>query len=416
LGVKGMVLLTPYSKLIKRKILMIITPKVRGFICTTAHPAGCEENVRRQINYVKQHAKVNGAKKVLVIGASTGYGLASRISSAFGCGAATIGIIYEKEASGSRTASAGWYNTAAFEKIAESEGLYAKTINGDAFSKDIKTKTIELIKKDIGKIDLLVYSIASPRRTNHEGETFSSVIKPIGNKYENKTIDLTTKMVSTVAVEPATEQEIASTIKVMGGEDWQLWIDALSKADVLAEGFNTIAYSYIGPEVTHPIYLNGTIGLAKRDLKATAENIAKQLTGINAHGYISVNKALVTQASAAIPVVPLYISILYKIMKQKGIHEGCIEQIYRLYKDKLYAASPVLDSEGMLRIDDWEMRGDIQQEADKIWAIIDNDNVTQVADINGYWNDFYNLFGFGFDNVDYEADVDIDVKVESICE
>lgn len=393
---------------------MIVTPKVRGFICTTAHPTGCEENVRRQINYVKQQPRINGAKNVLVIGASTGYGLASRISSAFGCGASTIGIIFDKEASGNRTASAGWYNTAAFEKMAHAEGLYAKTINGDAFSKDIKSKTIELIKKDLGKIDLLIYSIASPRRTNHEGETFSSVIKPIGNKYENKTIDLSTKMVSKVSVEPATEQEIESTIKVMGGEDWQLWIDALSNADVLAQGFDTIAYSYIGPELTHPIYLNGTIGMAKRDLKATSVNITKQLSSIKASAYISVNKGLVTQASAAIPVVPLYISILYKIMKQKGIHEGCIEQIYRLYKDKLYADSRVLDDEGMLRIDDLEMRSEIQQYINEIWAVIDNNNLNQVADIDGYWHDFYNLFGFGFENVDYEADVDIEVKIDSI--
>jgi enoyl-[acyl-carrier protein] reductase/trans-2-enoyl-CoA reductase (NAD+) len=395
---------------------MIVTPKIRGFICTTAHPVGCEENVSRQINYVKTQPKINGAKKVLVIGASTGYGLASRISSAFGFGAATIGIVYDKEASGSRTATAGWYNTAAFEKAAKSEGLYARTINGDAFSQDVKAKTIELIKKDLGKIDLLVYSIASPRRTNHEGETFTSVIKPIGEKYENKTIDLSTKMVSNVTVLPATEQEIEGTIKVMGGEDWQLWIDALSKADVLADGFNTVAYSYIGPKVTHPVYLDGTIGMAKRNLKATADNITKQLSAIHAHGYISVNKALVTQASAAIPVVPLYISILYKVMKQKGLHEGCIEQIYRLYKDKLYTAFPVLDSEGMLRNDDREMRSDIQQAVDKIWEGISNENVSQVADIDGYWQDFYNLFGFGFDNVDYDADVDVNVKIDSIRE
>jgi enoyl-[acyl-carrier protein] reductase/trans-2-enoyl-CoA reductase (NAD+) len=393
---------------------MIVTPKVRGFICTTAHPIGCAENVRRQINYVKQQPRVKGAKNVLIIGASTGYGLASRITSAFGCGSATIGIVYEKEASGNRTASAGWYNTAAFEKTANAEGLYAKTINGDAFSQDVKAKTIELIKKDLGKIDLLIYSIASPRRTNHEGETFSSVIKPIGNKYENKTIDLSTKTVSQVTVEPATEQEIAGTIKVMGGEDWQLWIDALNGADVLAEGFDTIAYSYIGPELTHPIYLNGTIGMAKRNLKATADNIAKQLSSINAHAYISVNKALVTQASAAIPVVPLYICILYKIMKQNGTHEGCIEQIYRLYKEKLFVDTRELDDEGMLRVDDLEMKSEIQQQVNKIWELIDNNNVTQVTDIDGYWHDFYNLFGFGFENVDYDADVDIEVKVKSI--
>lgn len=396
-------------------IRMVIEPKIRGFICTTAHPAGCAEHVARQVAYVQGKEPFTGVKNALVIGCSTGYGLASRIALAFGSGAATLGVAYENPATGKRTATAGWYNTAAFEKAAAARGLKAETILGDAFSREIKNAVIERIKSGMGKVDLVVYSLASPRRTTETGEKYSSVIKPVGAPFTNKTIDLSTRLVSEVTVSPATGEEVENTVKVMGGEDWELWIDALAQAGVLAEDFTTVAYSYIGPKITHPVYLDGSIGMAKRHLKKTADGLNARYTKLGCRALISVNKALVTQSSAAIPVVPLYISILYKIMKEKGIHEGCIEQMLRLYKDRLYAErSPALDAEGFLRLDDLEMRVDVQQAADEAWARIDNNNIAGLADIDGYWSDFYNLFGFGFDNVDYAADVDPDVKIPSI--
>lgn len=393
---------------------MVIQPKTRGFICTTAHPEGCRANVRRQVEYVKSQPKTQGAKRVLVLGASAGYGLASRISAAFSCGAATLGVIFDKPASGSRTASAGWYNTAAFEELAQAEGLYAKTINGDAFSKEVKEQVIQTIKSDLKTVDLVVYSLAAPRRTAPDGTTYSSVLKTTGEEYTNKTIDLKTKTVSEVTIPQASEQEIADTVKVMGGEDWLDWMEALHSAGVLAEGAETVAYSYIGPELTHPMYLNGSIGMAKRHLAKTAQEITRQFDGIKA--YLSVNKALVTQSSAAIPIVPLYISILYKVMKEMGLHEGCIEQMYRLFHERLFADPVPMDEEGRIRLDDWEMRPEVQEKVSEIWKELSTENVEQLADIDGYWADFYEMFGFGLPGVDYEADVSADLPIPSIAQ
>lgn len=392
---------------------MVIQPKTRGFICTTAHPEGCRANVRRQVDYVKSQPKTQGAKRVLVLGASAGYGLASRISAAFSCGAATLGVIFDKPASGSRTASAGWYNTAAFEELAQEEGLYAKTINGDAFSKEIKEQVIQTIKSDLQTVDLVVYSLAAPRRTAPDGTTYSSVLKTTGEEYTNKTIDLKTKSVSEVTIPQASEQEIADTVKVMGGEDWLDWMQALHSAGVLAEGAETVAYSYIGPELTHPMYLNGSIGMAKRHLAKTAQEITQKFGGVKA--YLSVNKALVTQSSAAIPIVPLYISILYKVMKEMGLHEGCIEQMYRLFHERLFANPVPVDQEGRIRLDDWEMRPEVQEKVSAIWKELSTENVEQLADIDGYWADFYEMFGFGLPGVDYEADVSADLPIPSIA-
>jgi enoyl-[acyl-carrier protein] reductase/trans-2-enoyl-CoA reductase (NAD+) len=392
---------------------MMIEPKTRGFICTTAHPDGCRQNVKNQIEYVKSHPKTNGAKKVLVIGASTGYGLASRISCAYSCDASTIGVIFDKPASGKRTASAGWYNTAAFESFAQQDGLYAKSINGDAFSSDIKKQTIDLIKKDLGQVDLVVYSLAAPRRTTDDGVTYTSVLKTTGESYTNKTIDLSTCQISDVTIPAATEEEIEHTVKVMGGEDWKEWIAALKKADAITPDAITLAYSYIGPELTHPMYKNGSIGMAKRHLFETSKEIQAEF-GI--HAYISVNKALVTQSSAAIPIVPLYITLLYKIMKQQGSHEGCIEQMYRLFHDKLYGAAPQTDSEGQIRLDDWEMNPAVQNEVTAVWNSINNDNIQTVADIDGYWDDFFQMFGFRIDGIDYQKDTDPNVSIPSISD
>ena len=386
---------------------MVVEPKIRGFICTTAHPVGCRQNVKNQIEYVKAQPKTNGAKKVLVIGCSTGYGLASRISAAFSCGADTLGISFEKPSSGKRTASAGWYNNAAFEEFAHADGLYAKTINGDAFSKEVKDETIALIKQDLGKVDLVVYSLAAPRRKTDDGTVYSSVLKTTGEAYTNKTIDLMAKKVSEVTIEPATEQEIHDTVKVMGGEGWKDWIGALADADVLADNAVTVAYSYIGPVLTHPIYFNGSIGMAKKHLYDTSVELNRLFADKGLHAYISVNKALVTQASAAIPIVPLYISILYKIMKELNIHEGCIEQMYRLFHEKLFVDTPVVDEAGQFRLDDWEMREDVQKQVETLWATIADDNLDETADLPGYWSDFYQMFGFQLDGVDYSADVAI---------
>lgn len=392
---------------------MVVKPKVRGFICTTAHPVGCFENVKQQVAYVKDKPRTEGPKKVLVIGASAGYGLASRITAAFSCGAATIGVVFDKGAAGSRTATAGWYNTAAFEKLAAADGLYAKTVNGDAFSNEIKQQTIECIQRDLGQVDLVVYSLAAPRRTAG-GVTYSSVLKTVGESYTNKTIDLKNKTVSMITVDPATEQEIADTVKVMGGEDWMDWMRALDAAGVLAEGAVTVAYSYIGPEVTHPMYLNGSIGMAKKHLHETARRITEEFAQRNVRGYISVNKALVTQSSAAIPIVPLYISILYKVMKEKQLHEGCIEQIWRMLHDKLFVRTPALDEEGRIRMDDYEMGPEVQQAVSEIWEQVGDGNVERLTDLDGYWKDFYQMFGFDIPGVDYDADVEIDVPIPSV--
>lgn len=393
---------------------MLIQPKVRGFICTTAHPVGCHHAVAEQVEYVKKHDAITGPKNVLVIGASTGYGLASRIVATFGAGAKTVGVFFERQADEKRTASAGWYNSAAFEELARQEHHYAKSINGDAFSHDIKKRTAELLRKDLGPVDLIIYSLASPRRIHPDnGQTFSSVLKPVGQTFKGKTVDAFRGEVKDVALEPATPEEIANTVAVMGGEDWKMWIDFLAKEKLLAEGVKTVAYSYIGPELTYPIYKNGTIGQAKAHLLATAQQLNEQLKSLHGHAYVSVNKALVTQASAAIPVVPLYISLLYKIMKANGTHEGCIEQMYRLFKDYLYSSQGCRsDEEGQIRIDDLEMQADTQQKIAELWPQINSQNVEQLTDLEGYRNDFYRLFGFNVAGVDYNAEVDPKVTLD----
>ena len=395
---------------------MIIEPRMRGFICLTAHPKGCEQNVKNQIEYVKSKGKINGPKRVLVIGASTGFGLASRITSAFGSDAATIGVFFEKAPSEGKTASPGWYNSAAFEVEANKAGLYAKSINGDAFSNEVKQQTIDMIKADLGQVDLIIYSLASPVRQHPvTGVLHRSTLKPIGSTFTNKTVDFHTGNVTSVSIEPANEEDIANTVVVMGGEDWSMWMDALKGAGVLAEGATTIAYSYIGPEVTEAVYRKGTIGRAKDHLEATAFEITDKLEDIKGKAYVSVNKALVTQASSAIPVIPLYISLLYKIMKAEGIHEGCIEQIQRLYADRLYSGNDVpTDDKGRIRIDDWEMRADVQERIAKLWGESTTETLVELGDLAGYKQDFLNLFGFGFDGVDYQADTNEMVMIPSI--
>lgn len=392
---------------------MIIEPKIRGFICTTAHPVGCAANVAAQAAYAKAHP-AEGAKRVLVLGASTGYGLASRIAAAFSGGAATLGVIFDRPAGRGRTASAGWYNTAAFEQLAGEAGLYAKTISGDAFSQPVKDMVIKAIQKDLGQVDLIVYSVAAPRRTAPDGTTYTSVLKTVGAPYTNKTIDLKDRQVSPITIDPATPEEVAATVKVMGGEDWMDWMVQLSKAGVLADGCKTVAYSYIGPELTHSIYFDGSIGQAKKDLYETAGRITGEVPG--ATGLIAVNKALVTQSSAAIPVVPLYISLLYKVMKGKGLHEGCIQQMVRLWTDGLCGDTAERDENGFIRLDDWEMRPEVQAEVDALWAKVDSENVEALADIDGYWEDFYQMFGFGLPGVDYGADVEADVPIPSLAQ
>ncbi|KGO82100.1 enoyl-[acyl-carrier protein] reductase/trans-2-enoyl-CoA reductase (NAD+) [Flavobacterium cauense R2A-7] len=395
---------------------MIIEPRMRGFICLTAHPKGCEQNVKNQIEYVKSKGKINGPKRVLVIGASTGFGLASRITSAFGSDASTIGVFFEKPPMEGKTASPGWYNSAAFEQEAHKAGLYAKSINGDAFSNEVKQQTIDMIKADLGQVDLIIYSLASPVRVHPvTGVTHRSVLKPIGTTFTNKTVDFHTGNVSQVSIEPANQEDIDNTVVVMGGEDWSMWMDAMKEAGVLADGVTTVAYSYIGPEVTEAVYRKGTIGRAKDHLESTAFEITDKLQDINGKGYVSVNKALVTQASSAIPVIPLYISLLYKIMKEKGIHEGCIEQIQRLFHDRLYSGAAVpTDDKGRIRIDDWEMRTDVQETIAKLWTESTTESLVEIGDLAGYKQDFLNLFGFGFDGVDYLADTDEMVQIESI--
>lgn len=389
---------------------------MRGFISLTAHPEGCAINVKKQIDYVKSKGKINGSVKVLVIGASTGFGLASRISAAFGSGASTIGVFFEKEPQPEKTASPGWYNTAAFTSVALAEGIYAKNINGDAFSVEIKQKTIELIKKDLGQVDMVVYSLASPVRTHPvTGVTHRSVLKPIGQSYTNKTVDFHSGRVSEVTIEPAAGDDIENTVAVMGGEDWEMWIDALQQAGVLADGALTLAYSYIGPAVTEPIYRKGTIGRAKDDLEATAGIISEKIKAIGGKAYVSVNKALVTQASSAIPVIPLYISLLFKVMKSKHIHEGCIEQIQRLFADKLFGEAGVItDDKGLIRIDDWEMRVDVQSEIARLWPLATTETMHDIADLHGYDREFRRLFGFGCKEIDYHLDVNEMVEIPNL--
>jgi enoyl-[acyl-carrier protein] reductase/trans-2-enoyl-CoA reductase (NAD+) len=395
---------------------MIIEPRMRGFICLTSHPKGCEQNVKNQIKYVKSKGPIEGAKKVLVIGASTGFGLASRITSAFGSDAATIGVFFEKPPVEGRPGSPGWYNSAAFENEAHKAGLYAKSVNGDAFSNEVKKQTLDLIKADLGQVDLVIYSLASPVRLHPvTGVLHRSVLKPIGSTYTNKTVDFHTGIVSEISIEPCQDDDIANTVAVMGGEDWSMWMEALKAENLLAPGVKTVAYSYIGPSLTEAVYRKGTIGRAKDHLEASAFSISDSLKSIDGQAFVSVNKALVTQASSAITVIPLYISLLYKIMKEEGIHEGCIEQIQRLYQDRMFTGKAIpTDDKGRIRIDDWEMRDDVQGKIAKLWLQATTETLPEIGDLPGYKQDFLNLFGFGFEGVDYLADADEMVGVSSI--
>jgi len=391
---------------------------MRGFICLTAHPEGCEKNVVTQIEYVKSKGPIEGPKNVLVIGASTGFGLASRIAAAFGSNAATIGVFFEKPPAEGKTATPGWYNSAAFQKHALEAGLYAKSINGDAFSNEIKKKTIDLIKKDLGKIDLIIYSLASPVRMHPKtGVLHRSVLKPIGVTYTNKTVDFHTGIVSTISIEPCTEEDITNTVAVMGGEDWEMWIDALKEADVLAPNALTLAYSYIGPSLTEAVYRKGTIGRAKDHLEATAFKIADKLKPTGGNAFVSVNKALVTQASSAIPVIPLYISLLYKVMKKDENHEGCIEQIQRLFKDRLYTSNEIpVDEKGRIRIDDWEMLDSVQSQVAELWPKASTESLPLIGDLQGYKSEFLSLFGFGLDSIDYSLDTNENLSIIGLVE
>ena len=393
---------------------MIIKPKVRGFICTNAHPEGCAANVREQIDFVKSQGEIaDGPKKVLVIGASTGYGLASRITAAFGCGAATLGVFFEKPGTERKTGSAGFYNSVGFHAEAEKAGLYAKSINGDAFSDEIKAKAIEVIKRDLGKVDLVVYSLASPRRTDPKtGELHSSVLKPIGQSYTAKNLNTDTLKIADMTIEAANEEEIANTVKVMGGEDWELWVEALKEADVLAENAKTVAYTYIGDKLTWPIYGKATIGRAKEDLDRAATAINQKLADLGGSANVAVLKALVTQSSSAIPIMPLYISILYKVMKEEGTHEGCIEQLYRLFTEDVYTDTPRLDDANRFRMDEKELAAELQAKVEAIWPNVTEENLFEETDYKGYNAEFLKLFGFGVDGIDYEKDVAPDVALD----
>lgn len=395
---------------------MIISPRVRGFICITSHPVGCEANVKQQIAYVKAQGPIaDGPKRVLVIGASTGYGLAARISAAFGSGADTLGVFFERAGSATKPGTAGWYNTAAFQKIAAEEGLYAKGINGDAFSDEIKQQTIATIKQDLGQVDLVVYSLASPRRTHPKsGEVFNSVLKPIGKSVSVRGIDTDNEVVKETVLEAATQEEIDNTVAVMGGEDWQMWMDALAEAGVLADGAKTTAFTYLGEKITHDIYWNGSIGAAKQDLDRKVLSIREKLAATGGDARVSVLKAVVTQASSAIPMMPLYLSLLFRVMKETGTHEGCIEQVYGLYKDSLYGNTPFLDADGRLRADYKELAPAVQARVLELWDQVTNDNINELTDFAGYKKDFLRLFGFEIEGVDYQADVNTDVQIPNL--
>ena len=390
---------------------MIVKPRIRGFVCITAHPKGCAAKVQQEIEVAQASASEHGPKKVLVIGASTGYGLSSRITACFGYGADTLGVFFERPSMKGKPASAGWYNSVAFEQAAHAQGRYAKSINGDAFSDEIKQATIETIKADLEQVDLVVYSLASPRRTDpKDGAIYKSVLKPIGESFSNRSLDTDKGQVTEVAIDPADEQEIADTVKVMGGEDWELWMEALHQAGVLAPNAKTVAYSYIGPEVTWPVYKNGTIGQAKKDVERAAKAISNAYA---CEAFVAVNKAVVTQASSAIPVVPLYISILFKIMKAAGSHEDCIQQMVRLFSDRLYGDSLKLDEAGRIRVDDWEMDSQVQAAVAEIWPQITSDRLNDLADFSGYQANFLQLFGFNVAGVDYDDDVEVDLALPS---
>ncbi len=395
---------------------MIIKPRVRGFMCITTHPTGCEANVREQIDYIRrQGAIADGPKRVLVIGASTGYGLAARITSAFGCGADTLGIFFEKEGAEKKPGSAGWYNSAALHKFAEAEGLYAKSINGDAFSDEIKSKAIDVIKQDLGQVDLVVYSLAAPRRQHPKtGEVHVSTLKPIGKSFTQKGLNTDKEEIQEFTLEPANQEEVDNTVAVMGGEDWQMWIEALDDAGVLAPGCKTTAFTYIGEKITWDIYWDGTIGQAKKDLDKRVKTLRERLEVNGGDARVAVLKAVVTQASAAIPIMPLYLSLLFKTMKADGSHEGCIEQLDQLFRDNLYGDHPALDDEGRLRVDLRELRPEIQQAVIDAWSHVTTENLDELTDFAGYKSEFLKLFGFGVAGVDYEADVDPVVAIDNL--
>jgi len=395
---------------------MIITPKIRGFICTTAHPTGCSLNVKEQIDFVKQQGPLSdGPKRVLVVGASSGYGLSSRIEAAFGSGASTIGVFFEKPATEKKPGTAGWYNAAAFESYAHKEGLYAKSINGDAFSHDAKQKVIDLVKADLGQIDLIVYSLASPvRKMPDTGDVIRSVLKPIGEPYRSTAIDTNKDVIINAEIEPASDEEIANTVTVMGGEDWELWVNALNDAGVLAEGCKTVAYSYIGTEITWPIYWDGALGKAKQDLDRASGVLNTLLAAKGGQANVGVLKSVVTQASSAIPVMPLYLSMVFKIMKAQGVHEGCMDQVHRLFRTGLYGNTGQIDDGNRFRMDDWELRDDVQDACKALWAEITTENLFEKTDYAYYKTEFLKLFGFGVQGVDYEADIDTVVKFDVI--
>ena len=397
---------------------MIIKPRVRGFICVTTHPSGCEANVREQIGHVVATGAIDqGPKRVLVIGASTGYGLAARVTAAFGCGADTLGVFFERAGSADKPGTAGWYNTAAFEKAATAAGLYARSINGDAFSAAVKQQTVDLIKRDLGQVDLVVYSVAAPRRKHPvTGEVFASTLKPIGKSVTLRGIDTDKEVITESTFEPATQDEIDATVAVMGGEDWQMWIDALLEAGVLAVGAKTTAFTYLGEKVTQDFYWNGSIGAAKKDLDRTVLKIRDKLAVLGGDARVSVLKAVVTQASSAIPLMPLYLSLLFQVMKGKGTHEGCIEQVYGLFKDSLYGGVPHVDEEGRLRADYKELDPEVQARIVELWSQVSSENLYQLTDFAGYKSEFLRLFGFGIDGVDYAADVSPDVPIPNIVQ
>ncbi|MGB0224196.1 MULTISPECIES: enoyl-ACP reductase FabV [unclassified Marinobacterium] len=386
---------------------MIIKPKIRGFICTTTHPTGCEANVREQIAKTQAQGTIDGPKRVLIVGASSGYGLSSRITAAFGAGASTIGVFFEKEGTEKKPGTAGWYNSASFEKLAHEAGLYAKSINGDAFSHEAKAKTIEMIKEDLGQIDLVVYSLASPvRKMPDSGEVIRSALKPIGEVYRSTAIDTNKDVIIEAEVEPANQEEIDATVKVMGGQDWELWIEALDEAGVLADGAKTVAYSYIGTDITWPIYWHGTLGKAKQDLDRAASELNARLSKKGGQANVGVLKSVVTQASSAIPVMPLYLAMVFKIMRAEGVHEGCQEQIDRLFRTGLYGDSCEMDEGNRFRLDDWELRDSIQTACKALWPDVTSENLFELTDYQLYKDEFLKLFGFGIDGVDYDAEVD----------
>ena len=394
---------------------MIIKPRVRGFMCITTHPTGCEANVKNQIDFIKSQGAIDGPKRVLVIGSSTGYGLASRITAAFGSGASTLGVFFEKPGTDRKPGTAGWYNSAAFHQFAEQDGLYAKSINGDAFSTEVKDKVINTIKEDLGQIDLVIYSLAAPRRQHPvSGEVFNSTLKPVGKDVTMRGVNTDKEEIQEFSLEAASQQEIDDTVAVMGGEDWQMWIDALGEAGVLADGAKTTAFTYIGEKITWDLYWDGTIGQAKKDLDTKVLAIRDKLGAHGGDARVSVLKAVVTQASSAIPIMPLYLAMLFKEMKQNGTHEGCIEQLYRLFTECLYSGAPRTDEEGRLRVDELEMQPDVQAAVADAWSNISNENLSELTDFKGYKEEFLKLFGFEMDGVDYDADVNPEVAINNL--